>query len=383
MIYKAVFSTVTCPTINTCFFFFFSYNRVCDYVAAGLDHKLVDLDGGIHLRHLQAQNPQVVSPLPHTLPSDGWTSSLQQLPPFNYGCLFADLITNSETVAEDQHSVATDTYRAGAMKHKEQGYRLFRDDHVKQVRFHPGSLSDNHCIFQTEVKPSMKTTRSYSTVVALSKLTGYVIGSCCKCKAGAGGCCKHVVALLYNILDYVELGLAAIPEGKTCNDKPQQWNRLKASASNGPILFSDIQFVHHTYGKRKAEAAALRMKEHKKYRACPEPLGRILEEQVRHFCTRLESHQKTSLFATVMRANDCKPLPIEAASPPSLQVDENTPANVNTSSSHSSLVPCASLTPEEVALNRVSVTPGQAVAIEAETRGQSGCSAWYENADGG
>ena len=133
MIYKAVFSTVTCPTINTCFFF--SYNRVCDYVAAGLDHKLVDPDGGIHLRCLQAQNPQVVSPLPHTLPSDGWTSSLQQLPPFNYGCLFADLITNSETVAEDQRSVATDTYRAGAMKHKEQGYRLFRDDHVKQVRF--------------------------------------------------------------------------------------------------------------------------------------------------------------------------------------------------------------------------------------------------------
>ena len=263
MIYKAVYTTVTCQAINTRFVF--SYNRVRDYIAAGLDHKLVDPDGGIHLHRLQAQNPQVVSPLPHTLPSDGWTSSLQQLPPFNYGCLFADLITNSETVAEDQHSVATDTYRAGAMKHKEQGYRLFRDDHVKQVRFHPGSLSDNHCIFHAEVKPSMKTTGIYSTAIALSKLTGYVIGACCKCKAGAGGCCKHAAALLYNILDYVELGLAAIPEGKTCTDKPQQWNRPKASASNGPILFSDIQFVHHTYGKHKAEAAALRMEEHKKY----------------------------------------------------------------------------------------------------------------------
>ena len=86
MIYKAVYTTVTCQAINT---WVFSYNRVRDYVAAGLDHKLVDPDGGIHLRRLQAQNPQVVSPLPHTLPSDGWTSSLQQLPPFNYGCLFA------------------------------------------------------------------------------------------------------------------------------------------------------------------------------------------------------------------------------------------------------------------------------------------------------
>ena len=134
----------------------------------------------------------LVSPLLHTLPSD----TLQQLPPFNYAwlSLFPPHynLWDSETVAENQCSVATDTYRAGAMQHKEQG-QLF---HVKVVRFHPGSSSDNHCIFQTEVKPSMKTTGSYSTVVALSKLTGYVIGACCKCKAGAGGCCTHVVALL-------------------------------------------------------------------------------------------------------------------------------------------------------------------------------------------
>ena len=48
----------------------------------------------------------------------------------------------------------------------------------------------------------MKTTGSYSTVVALSKLTGYVIGTR---SAGAGGCCKHVAAFLYNILDYVHV----------------------------------------------------------------------------------------------------------------------------------------------------------------------------------
>ena len=33
-----------------------------------------------------------------------------------------------------------------------------------------------------------------------------------QCKARAGGCCKHVAALLYNILNYAELGLAIIPE---------------------------------------------------------------------------------------------------------------------------------------------------------------------------
>lgn len=137
-----------------------------DYVAAGLDCKLVDPDGGVHVRRLQAQISQVV---PHTLPSDGWTSSLQQLPPFSYSCLYAHLVTNSETVAENQRSAATQSYRAVVMKRKEQGYCLFRDDHVNVVRFHPGSASDNQCLFHAEVKPSMKMTGSYSTVHGCSE----------------------------------------------------------------------------------------------------------------------------------------------------------------------------------------------------------------------
>ena len=51
----------------------------------------------------------------------------------------------------------SDAYRAGAVKHKEQGYCSFRDDHVRKcVKSHPGSSSDNHYIFHAEVKPSMK-----------------------------------------------------------------------------------------------------------------------------------------------------------------------------------------------------------------------------------
>ena len=65
------------------------------------------------------------------------------------------------------------------------------------------------------MKPSFKTTGSYSTVVALSKISGYVLGVQFNCKARASGCCKHVAALLYNILDYVELVLIITPEDKT------------------------------------------------------------------------------------------------------------------------------------------------------------------------
>ena len=64
-------------------------------------------------------------------------------------------------------------------------------------------------------------------------------------------CCCIVIALLYNILYYVKLGIAIVPEDKTCTDTPQQENRPRNIPGDGPILFSEIQFVHYSYGKRK------------------------------------------------------------------------------------------------------------------------------------
>lgn len=118
--------------------------RVCDYILAGLDAKIVDPDGGIHSNRLRARSEKDIS-IPNPLPTDGWTSSLSQLPPFNYGCLYAHLVTDSPTIAKNQLAAAEKGYRVGAMKHKEEGYRLFRDNHVMMVRFHPSTKIITAC----------------------------------------------------------------------------------------------------------------------------------------------------------------------------------------------------------------------------------------------
>ncbi len=75
------------------------------------------------------------------------------------------------------------------MKHKEEGYQLFRDNHVMMVHFNP---TDNiYCPFHAYVKPSFKSTGKYCTIVSLKKSSGHVAGAKCNCEAGAGGCCKH------------------------------------------------------------------------------------------------------------------------------------------------------------------------------------------------
>ena len=47
--------------------------------------------------------------------------------------------------------------------------------------------------------------------------------------------------------------------GQNLHCTPQQWDRQKNIPGGSPILFSEIQFVHHSYGKCKAEVAAARL----------------------------------------------------------------------------------------------------------------------------
>jgi len=121
------------------------------------------------------------------LQSQGWIVNIDQLQRMSPDHLFAHLISNSRTVALNQKSAATKKYQAGAMKHKEAGYRLFNDDHVKGVKFHPSS--DNKCFLCALVQASFKTSTNYLISVCMNRLNGSVVEAWCECKAGARGCC--------------------------------------------------------------------------------------------------------------------------------------------------------------------------------------------------
>ena len=163
--------------------------------------------------------------------------------------------------------------------------------------------------------------------------------------------CKHVAALLYNILDYVELGICEIPADKTCTEKPQQWHKPKGNVDEGPVLFSEIQFVHHTYGKRKAEEGALQMEKMKQYRACTSIFSRVTEDSIRELCTSLEAGNNASLFTTMMRSNGCQPLPSTSS-----ETEESTVSQHPSS------------TPDEIVWNRVTVNSQQAIKIDDTAR---------------
>ena len=76
-----------------------------DYIATGLASRLVDPDG----RHQQiVDKQQSTGSSRWALPTDGWTTNLKELPKLSYGNIFANLVSNSKTVASNQKSAATE-----------------------------------------------------------------------------------------------------------------------------------------------------------------------------------------------------------------------------------------------------------------------------------
>ena len=61
----------------------------------------------------------------------------------------------------------------------------------------------------------------YDIYIHLCQETGEIFYAKCSCKAAAGGCCKHVAAVLYKLVDYRELEIKVVPDDKTYKYTPK------------------------------------------------------------------------------------------------------------------------------------------------------------------
>jgi len=151
------------------------------------------------------------------------------------------------------------------------------------------------CYCSTLVQASFESATNYYKSVCLHKLNGSVIGACCKCKAGAGSWCS------FTALHFRFFKPSPKVDDRTCTDKPQQWNAAK-KFKGGPVLFADIMFVHHTFGKSKAEKEGIWMGKHKTYCACL-TLCITTEEEIYISWTGLKYKQNTLTLTRLFRRN--------------------------------------------------------------------------------
>ena len=98
----------------------------------------------------------------------------------------------------------------------------------------------------------MKSIR-YTVYVHLNMDSSDVTHAKCNCKAGQGGCCKHVAAVLYTILDFSNLNLRYVPEEVTCTQVLQKWSvPTRKITSRDAVKFFDLEFQKADFEKDRS-----------------------------------------------------------------------------------------------------------------------------------
>ena len=177
---------------------------------------------------------------------DGWTKSLKFIPGFSY------IKLEEHLVLDEKNPLMANLLRHLKFKHKKSGYKLFKAGYPRQLMVKPNVKKGEavHFLVRCYVNAEMKR-KQYLVYVHLHQHSGDVTYAKCNCPAGVGGCCKHVAATLYQLLDYIELGLSDIPDDKTCTQELQKWHVPRKNTTQAALLFEDLIFPQDSYDRDK------------------------------------------------------------------------------------------------------------------------------------
>ena len=127
------------------------------------------------------------------------------------------------------------------MQHTINGCQLFKAGSAKKIRVKDNVTCEKKTfLVKCLVSASMKNIR-YRVYVHLCQVSGDILYGKCACKAGCGRCCKHVGAVLYQLVEYRQLGINVVPDDKTCTDIFQKWHVPGEGQNQEPIEFSELQ----------------------------------------------------------------------------------------------------------------------------------------------
>ena len=311
-----------------------------------------------------------------------WTKDLKLLPPFTHELL------------QRHVGAGTSDHDNNAHRHKKLGYRLFKDRYVNNVEVKPNVKmgNDEKFLIKAIVHASMKQ-KNYVVYVHLNQTTGEVVDGHCLCKAGKGGCCKHVAALLFQVIDYIELELSEVPDDLTCTQLLQQWHVPRTDELDEPVLYEDITFEKASYEKdasgRKHSTEKRQMTD---YNPIPHFARQTSQSKIKEFANELEQEGRAEYLQQVLTSNDCQPFPFEEVNNSlpskkrSTQFKQNT-VEINTSNVRDQVLGC--LGKYAINLSYVDIenidfvkdlctTEEHLLEIERNTRGQSACGRWYD-----
>ena len=130
-------------------------------------------------------------------------------------------------------------------------------------------------------------------------MTGDVIYAVSSCKAGQGGCCKHVGGLLFKVLDFVNAGEKEISRDLTCNEVGQIWNKLACSKLASSKAFNELMFEKAEPNKERKRPLVCGKRE---FCATPKFALKTTNEELENLAKKLKASNKAHLFCEMLKS---------------------------------------------------------------------------------
>ena len=229
-----------------------------------------------------------------------WTKSLSFLPN----------LTSEHIDSKLVHGSATAMNAPKAFRNKRHGYRLWREGFVREIWVKP-NVAAKSCLFivRAKVHASMKST-CYSVYVHLDQNNAEILYAKCSCKAGQGGCCKHVAALLYTLMDYVNIDAEGVPADLTCTQVSQKWH-IPTSANmtlKKAVKFNYLIFEKSEENKKRKRPVVSGVREN--FCATPSFAHTLLPEELHNLVRNLSACNSSALFCRAVESNNFQPCTI-------------------------------------------------------------------------
>eukprot|EP00112_Aurelia_sp_Birch-Aquarium-sp1_P000836 Seg108.8 transcript_id=Seg108.8/GoldUCD/mRNA.D3Y31 product="hypothetical protein" protein_id=Seg108.8/GoldUCD/D3Y31 len=146
----------------------------------------------------------------------------------------------------------------------------------------------------------------YDVYVHLDQCDGEVLFAKCNCKAGQGGCCKHVAALLYALLDFINTDAKEVPKDLTCTQVGQRWN-VPSESTQGVKVFKFNNLIFEKAEENKKRKRPLLTGRRDKFCATPPCAQETTSKELQDLVANLRLAGKASLFCETLESNDFQP----------------------------------------------------------------------------
>ena len=147
----------------------------------------------------------------------------------------------------------------------------------------------------------------YVLYTHLNQTTGDVIYAKCSCKAIQRCCCKHEAALLFTLLDFVNLGTKVISNDLTCTQVSQKWH-IPTSANMTlakAVRFKDLEFEKAEVNKKRKRPIVSGVRES----FCATPLFAYTKEadDLKRLVDNFSKAGRVTLFCDAIKSNNYEP----------------------------------------------------------------------------